>query len=399
MDKDTIRDWLGLKHNVIILFIVILVLGMGEELWIQFVPKYLEALGASVLIIAVYGSLKELLDAVYKYPGGWLADRMGRRRALILFALLSLFGYLIYLIAPNWHWILIGTFFVMAWSSLTSPAIFAIIGDNLPQNRRAISFGMQSILKRIPIVIAPLLGGWVMVKIGLISGVHLGLIITLFLAFLSIFIVKHYYAEKTKLRYEKESLGAIWRNMSPALKKLLFADCLARWAAGIPKVFIILYIINTLGGSEFQFGQLISIRMLTSILVYIPIAKLADRTNRKPFVLLTFTFFALFPLSLSVAPSLIWLFPAFIIAGLREIGEPARKAMIVDLSSPTYRGRAVGMYYLIRGLVVFPASLIGGLLWTIAPQITFYTAFIIGLTGAIVFALWGPDLVPESDVV
>jgi len=399
MDKDTIRDWLGLKHNVVILFTVILVLGMGEELWIKFVPKYLEALGASVLIIAVYGSLKELLDAVYQYPGGWLADRMGGRKALILFALLSIFGYLVYIIAPNWHLILIGTFFVMAWSSLTSPAIFAIIGDNLPQNRRAISFGMQSILKRIPIVIAPLLGGWVMVKIGLISGVHLGLIITLFLAFLSIFIVKHYYTEKIKLRYEKESLGAIWRNISPALKKLLLADCLARWAAGIPKVFIILYIINTLGGSEFQFGQLISIRMLTSILVYIPIAKLADRTNRKPFVLLTFTFFALFPLSLSVAPSLIWLFPAFIIAGLQEIGEPARKAMIVDLSSPTCRGRAVGMYYLIRGLVVFPASLIGGLLWMIAPQITFYTAFIIGLTGVIIFALWGPDLVPKSDVV
>ncbi|RLF95285.1 MFS transporter, partial [Thermococci archaeon] len=75
MDRNTIRDWLGLKHNVIILFTVILVLGMGEELWIQFVPKYLEALGASVLIIAIYGSLKELLDAVYQYPGGWLADR------------------------------------------------------------------------------------------------------------------------------------------------------------------------------------------------------------------------------------------------------------------------------------------------------------------------------------
>lgn len=82
--------------------------------------------------------------------------------------------------------------------------------------------------------------------------------------------------------------------MSPALKRLLLTDCLARWAAGIPKVFIILYIINTLGGSEFQFGQLISVRMLTSIIVYIPIAKLADRTNRKPFVLLTFTFLLFF---------------------------------------------------------------------------------------------------------
>ncbi|MCK4310861.1 MAG: hypothetical protein KAV80_05355, partial [Methanomicrobia archaeon] len=64
-----------------------------------------------------------------------------------------------------------------------------------------------------------------------------------------------------------------------------------------------------------------------------------------------------------------------------------------------YRGRAVGTYYLIRGLVVFPASLIGGLLWTIAPQTTFYAAFLIGVTGVIVFALWGPSLVPESDRV
>ncbi|MCK4247151.1 MAG: MFS transporter [Methanomicrobia archaeon] len=398
MDKDTIRDWFGLKHNVIVLFTVILVVGMGEELWIQFVPRYLEVLGASVLIIGVYGSLKELLGAIYQYPGGWLADRMGRRRALMLFALLSIVGYLTYLFASSWHWILIGTLFVMAWSGLISPAIFAIIGDNLPQNRRAISFGMQSILKRIPIVIAPLVGGWIMVRIGLISGVHFGLILTLFLAFLSIFIVRRYYTEKTQ-PYEKKSFGDIWRTMSPELKKLLLADCLARWAAGIPKVFIVLYIIDTLKGSEFQFGQLIAVRMLTSILVYIPIAKLADRTNRKPFVLLTFTFFALFPLSLAVAPSLIWFFPVFIIAGLREIGEPARKAMIVDLSSPLYRGRAVGTYYLIRGLVVFPASLIGGLLWTIAPQTTFYAAFLIGVTGVIVFALWGPSLVPESESV
>src|SRR3989304_2643368 len=55
----------------------ILILGMGEELWMRFVPKYLELLGAGAWGIAVYGTLKDLLDAVYQYPGGWLADRLG----------------------------------------------------------------------------------------------------------------------------------------------------------------------------------------------------------------------------------------------------------------------------------------------------------------------------------
>ena len=154
-----LRDWLGLERNILVMLGAILILGMGEDLWMRFVPKYLELLGASVWVIAMYGTLKDLLDAVYQYPGGWLADRLGRRATLVLFTGLAIVGYGIYLFSPRWEWVLIGTFFVMAWSSLTSPAIFAIIGDNLPQTRRAIGFGVQSILKRAPKVVAPPLGG------------------------------------------------------------------------------------------------------------------------------------------------------------------------------------------------------------------------------------------------
>jgi len=391
MELSRLRNWLGLERNILVMLTAILIIGMGEELWMRFVPKYLEVLGASVWIIAVYGTLKDLLDAVYQYPGGWLADRLGRKSALALFTVLAIMGYGLYLVSPNWEWILVGTLFVMAWSSLTLPAIFAIIGDNLPQTRRSIGFGVQSILKRVPIVLAPPLGGWLIASFGFTHGMKLGLAITIILALSSVLIVRRYFLEKVPSAPDTTRFIDIWRTMDVHLKRLLIADCMARWAEGITKVFIILYVINELRMNAFQFGWLTSVQMLSAILIYIPIAKLSDRMNRKPFVLLTFTFFALFPIALVSAVNFFWVSLAFVIAGLREIGEPARKALIVDLANETTRGRAVGMYYLIRGLVVFPASLAGGWLWTIHHQLPFYIAFIVGIGGLLTYALWGPS--------
>lgn len=279
----------------------------------------------------------------------------------------------------------------MSWSSLTLPAIFATIGDNLPRSRRAIGFGVQSILKRVPIVLAPPIGGIVIASLGLARGMKFGLLITILLALLSILLVRRYYVEKEAAIRDQENFGQIWMGMDRNLKRLLVADCLARWAEGIPKVFVILYVINVLKSNAFQFGWLTSLQMLAAILVYIPIAKLADRMNRKPFVLLTFAFFALFPLILVNAFNLFFLILAFLIAGLREIGEPARKALIVDLAKETARGRAVGQYYLIRGLVVFPASIVGGWLWTMNNRLNFYVAFLVGTLGFLVYAAWGPS--------
>lgn len=381
-----VADWLGLKRNVLVSYAAMLVLGMGEELWVRFVPKYLELLGAGAFGVALYGVQKELLDAVYPYPGGWLADRLGRRKALALFTLLAFLGYGLYLAAPRWEWVIAGTFLVMAWSSLTLPALFAVIGDHLPSNRRAIGFGVQSIVKRVPIALAPPLGGLGIAALGFIAGMQLGLAITMALAGLAVFLVLAYYVEKPPTAVDRSFRG-VWHTMDAGLKRLLLADCLARWAEGIPKVFVVLYVMDVLWQDALTFGYLTAVQMFTAILVYIPIAKLADQANRKPFVLLTFAFFALFPLALVQATGPAGLVPAFAVAGLREVGEPARKALIVDLSDAAVRGRAVGMYYLLRGLAVFPAPLVGGWLWTQDPRWPFYAAFGVGVAGVLAYAL------------
>src|SRR5438309_11384210 len=89
-------NYLGLERNVTAASAAVFLLGLGEELWKKFLPKYLEALGASVPIINLFGTAEDFFDAVYQYPGGWIADHFGRRRAFLIFVALAVVGYLIY---------------------------------------------------------------------------------------------------------------------------------------------------------------------------------------------------------------------------------------------------------------------------------------------------------------
>lgn len=366
----------------------IFILGLGEELWVRYVPKYLEAFGASVLVVGLYGVLKDSLDAVYQYPGGRLSDTLGTRNSLVLFSSLALCGYLIYFLSNTWFLVFVGTFFVMAWSSFSLPALFAIIGESLPKERRSIAFAVQSILKRVPIILAPPLGGLLIAWFGIVQGVKWALLVTMVLAVLTIILQwLGYERERAEEKIEFKGMISLFKSFNPMLKVLLASDILARLCEGIPEVFIVLYVLNVLQIEPYKFGLLISIQMATSILVYIPVAKLSDRIGRKPFVTLTFTFFSLYPLAIALSNDFVGLILAFIIGGLREIGEPPRKALIVDFAPEKAKGSGVGLYYLLRGLSVAPASFIGGLLYIIAPQFPFFTAFFIGASGAFLFTL------------
>ena len=377
-------DYLSLERNVAIASAAVFLLGFGEELWKKFLPKYLEALGASTPVIGLFGTAEDFFDAVYQYPGGWIADHLGRQRAFLIFIALSSAGYVVYLFSPWWPLLFVALALVMAWQSMASPAIFAVIGDSLPRERRAMGFTLQSILKRLPIVIAPIIGGALIAALGILKGVQTGLLITLVLAAITVLLVLK--LNVTVAPPEATNMRGVWRSFHSALKRLLISDIIIRTCEGMTGVLTILYVTNVAGFSVARYGTLIAIQMVTSILVYIPAGKIADRIGRKPFVIATFLSFALFPIAIIVASNFPLVVVAFVIGGLREIGEPARKAMILDFAKESVRARSVGLYYLVRSLSITPAAAIGGLLWKITPQVPFVTAGIIGVLGTLVFA-------------
>lgn len=384
--RDRLAEYLALERNVAAVSGTVFLMGLGEELWKRFVPRYLEALGAPVAAIGLYGTSRDLLDGVYQYPGGWVADRFGRRPALLLFVGLATVGYAVYAAAPAWPAVFVGLVFVMAWSSMASPTLFAVVGDALPPERRTMGFTVQSILRRVPIVVAPTLGGVLIAAHGVRGGIRIGLALTIALALLTLAVASRVRippladAKPTDIR-------SVWRALPASLKRLLSSDILVRTCEGLVDVFLVLYATNVVGIDAVQYGALVAVQMATAILVYLPAARMADRMGRKPFVVATFVAFSLFPLAVVLAKSFAALLLAFVVGGLREIGEPARKALIVDLAVPHLRARSVAVYYLVRSLAVAPAAFVGGLLWTRDPVLPFLFASGVGLAGTILFAV------------
>jgi MFS family permease len=383
--RSRVIDYLSLERNVSLASAAVFILGLGEELWKKFLPKYLEALGATTGVIGLFGTAEDFFDAIYQYPGGWMADRLGRRRAFVIFVALASAGYLVYLFSRSWPFVFVGLGLVMAWQSMASPGIFALIGDALPRERRAMGFTLQSILKRVPIVIAPVAGGVLIASLGVVKGIHVALLITLALAVVTMMLVSRINI-KVKASHTTGIIG-VWQTFHTALKRLLISDVIIRTCEGMTGVITILYVTNVQHFTIKEYGTLVAVQMITSILVYIPAGKIADRVGRKPFVMATFISFALFPLAIIAASSFVLIVLAFVIGGLREIGEPARKAMIVDFAQDNMRARSVGLYYLIRSLSITPAAAIGGLLWRFGPQVPFIVAGVIGLIGTFVFAI------------
>jgi MFS family permease len=380
------RAFFGLTPEIVAISSATFVMGLGENLWRRFLPKYLESLGAPVTAIGLFGTAEDFLDGVYQYPGGWVADRYGRRSALLLFVSLAAVGYVLFALLNAWWLAFVALALIMAWDAMASPTLFAVVGDALPTERRTMGFTVQSILRRIPIVVAPTLGGIAIARFGLQSGMRVGLCISIVLAFVTLVVV---WRIRIPVVPDKQPthIGDVWRSFPAQLRWLLVSDVFIRTCDAMVDVFLVLFAVNVIGVSAPRFGILVAVQAATAMAVYIPAARIAQEVGKKPFVTTTFVAFAFFPLAIVWSHGFAWLVLAFVVGGLREVGEPARKALIIDLVKPSLRARSVGLYYLCRSLAIAPAAFVGGLLWRESPLLPFYVAAAIGFIGVLLFVV------------
>jgi MFS family permease len=400
-----ISDFLGLTRSTVgVLFMVILV-DMGERMAERFLPIYLLALGGGALSIGFLNGMDNLLSALYSFPGGYVSDRLGTKRALIIFNIVAMCGYLIVIIFPAWQAVLLGAVLFISWSAISLPATMSLIAKVLPMKKRTMGVSMHSLVRRIPMAVGPVLGGICIGIWGERDGVRAAFVVALFLSFLAIVLQQKLIeddlpeqpGEECPYSPEKNPLK-LYRLMAPNLRRLLVSDILVRYCEQIPYAFVVVWCMKTIASpvSALQFGILTSIEMATAVLVYVPVAYLADKTTKKPFVVMTFVFFSLFPLTLLFCRSFNWLVLAFILRGFKEFGEPTRKALIMDLAPENCKAGMFGLYYLVRDVFVSIAAFGGAFLWQINPATNFLVAFSFGVIGTLGFALLGRDF-PEIE--
>src|SRR5712675_3795694 len=278
-----LADFFGLKRNLTILLIAIFVIGAGEELWMRFLPKYLQALGATVFVIGLFDVLRTLLGAIYAYPGGLLVDRWGHRRAFITFNVISIVGYAIVLLVPHWGAVIAGMFLFLSWTCFSLPATFSLVAAALEANRHSMGVGVQSVIKRLPIMIAPIFGGMLIDHFGIIVGVRIGLIVSILLSGATILVQR-------KLEDDPRPVVAVtdrwnfWRSLrefNEPMRRLLLSDILIRFCERIPYAWVVIFAMDYLGMSGKQVGVLTSVEMMAAILCIIPASHYADKYGRE----------------------------------------------------------------------------------------------------------------------
>jgi MFS family permease len=319
---------------------------------------------------------------------------------------LPLVGLVVLLFWENKYAAFVALPFIGVWNSISGPATLRVVGDTLAEHRRSMAFSLQSIQKRISNLLAYLVGGYLVLLFGAELGVRAGVALSIGLICFSLLVQYRFMrtavADRVLILQRPRELLS---RFDPQLKRLLVSDILARWCEGMPRELIILYCVSLLVGflrqSEEQTPEqlaklaeafypavLLTVMQATALTLYLPIGYLASKPGaaKKPFIGLTFVFFALYPLALvTLGPSygIAGLIIAFVIGGLREFGEPARKAMITELAPPEYRTQAIGMYWATRSIGVTLAPLVGGVIWVcFGPEAMLWTAGSLGLVGA-----------------
>jgi hypothetical protein len=405
--RAAVADWLGLNRATLGVLAVIGCLGLSEELWSNFLSLHLRdeaaargavhAVSTAAMYMGFIAFAKNLLEGAAYIAGGTVAHRLGARIALAVSAVPMAAGFAVMLTARHPWAIAAGALLMTNWEPLSVPATFEVVGSQVRKERRTIAFAMQSIQKRLPKMIGPIIGG---IAIGAV-GYWLNL--TLAIAFLGLSVFVQLLLTK-RMRPTPDPLPVPFRqilqSMPAGLRQLLRAEIMIRWGDWFARDFAVLYVANLLvaryGWTERAAaetaGYLLAVMAATALATYVPVAKLVDRSESpRPFIGLTFLLFSLFPICLVVLPKIsdaigvpviAGLVITYVINGLREIGEPARKALISGGFPPEVRARGIGLYWGVRSFAFCPAPLVAAWLWTlVGPDITFLIGGAIGLAG------------------
>ena len=396
---------LALNRAVGVVLVSVLFFGLGEQLWNPFFPAYLQArLGTghalagvsavALIAVGVYACLRNLFEAVCYVGGGQLTARLGDRGSLILFGVLTIAGYALFLVAGGPVAAIAATLLIVGWEPLSVPVTFTTVGATVTKSSQGMAFALQSIQKRLPKIAGPAIAGFVLAaaathygdrETGQVLGLRWLVTASLALGVASLAIQLRFMPHHKPSPPGPGARAVVALFPSP-LRRLLLAEVFTRWCDWLVREFVVLYLLGTRGIDVASVGLLFALQNVVALLTYLPVGRMTAAVGLEPFIGLTFVFFALFPLSLAVAPDGWGVVLAFVVYGLREIGEPARKALITSLVPRDVRAQGVGLYWGIRSVAICWAPLVGALVWMWAgPSALLGLAFAFGAVGAAVY--------------
>jgi len=149
-------DQAVLRGNFLLITLSWIILFAAQPIPETYASLYYIHLGADAFLLSIIGFAGSIAVALVQFPGGYLADKHGRRWLIVSMTFGLAIGSLFFVFAPSWQFILIGLLLQNVFS-IYGPALMAMVIDSLPPENRGAGFSLQSVITTLVLLPAPLI--------------------------------------------------------------------------------------------------------------------------------------------------------------------------------------------------------------------------------------------------
>jgi MFS family permease len=378
------REFSFITGNYRILVVSWIIMDLAMEMPTPNFQYYVQALGGTGVALGIIGFANFLAMAVVAFPGGYLADKYGRRWLITTMTFGMALSFLFFALAPTWHFILLGSI-VNSLCLIYQPALFAMFQDSLPLERRGMGSSIIQLIQGTFNTPGPVIAGFLLLQFGLVTSMRI-----VYLIMTALFLVAAVWRLRLKetitngesIRFSyfissypkaiKESFS-VWKVVPRSMFWLFVGQTLVMFGISLTQVINALYARDVLLIPKEQWWLVYVPLMLTMVLASIPIGKMVDKIGRKiPLVLGLFVLGA--ATLIFVNGNLLTVMISMSLFGISQLlAMAAVTALSTDLVHPENRGKVNGfvnfMGYIMMGL----GMLLGSYLYVnFIPQLPFY---------------------------
>jgi MFS transporter, DHA1 family, tetracycline resistance protein len=351
-----------LSGNFLLLMITWVLMYSTQPIGDTFSSKYYVSLGASPFLLSVMFFVGSLAVAFVQFPGGYLADKNGRKWIITTMSFGMALGYIFFILAPSWEFIVVGMV-VQNLSLIYQPALLAMMIDSLAPGKRGTGMNFQSIIMGLISIPAPLIAG----AIVLVGGQYVSPQSNFGMRIAYTIVLVAYLAAATLRIGLKETLPANGNSTRPQITKAfrnygkIVRESWAIWKklprsayyilwTTVPtvsivtacQIYLVLYATDVLKITGAQYAIAAAFMLLSPILPALWIGFRMDTTGRKRFLVLGYLMY-IPAMLLFVFANFYLLLVAFFLLGLGNmLRSNSSQVLLGDLVPREHRGKAVG---------------------------------------------------------
>ena len=397
------QEFSFIKGNYAILVLSWVLMDLASEMPTPNYQYYVQALGGTGIELGLIGFCSFMALAAVQFPGGYLADRYGRRWLISTMTFALALCFLFYALAPTWHFILIGAV-LMNLCLIYQPALWAMVSDSLPPERRGMGFSIIMLINSVVTTPGPLFAGILLWQFGLIPSMRIVYIIVTALYLAAAFLrlrLKETTTSGDPIRPQeflssypkaiRESWRA-WKVVPRSMFWLFISQTISMFAIALVQVIQALYARDVLLIPESIWWLAYIPLFLSMLAVSIPIGKFVDRVGRRTPLLLSIVLLAPTILIFMYGDFTEVLISMSLLGVSILLGMSAGSAMQTDLVAKENRGKIIGFTNFVGYIAMAIGMLLGNWFYvSVSPQLPFFTLLVLLIPQFVITLL----LIPE----